>query len=148
MIRDGKKLPDGVQRKVPRLVELLKNDPDVVALFAFGSLAKNTLKPLSDLDFGILLNFRLRKKQRFEKHLDLIGLFTDLFHTDEIDLVILNDVPSRMAIQVLKTGKLLFCNDELALADLRERVIKSYLDFKPMRDEFDDVFLRGIGYHG
>jgi UTP:GlnB (protein PII) uridylyltransferase len=39
---------------------------DMVALFAFGSLAKNTLKPLSDLDFGILLNSRLRKKQRFE----------------------------------------------------------------------------------
>jgi predicted nucleotidyltransferase len=63
MIRDGKKLPDGVQRKVPRLVKFLKNDPDVVALFAFGSLAKNTFKPLSDLDFGILLNSRLRKKQ-------------------------------------------------------------------------------------
>ena len=47
----------------------------------------------------------------------------------EIDLVVLNDVPPRMAIQALKTGKLLFCNDRGALADLQERVVRSYLDF-------------------
>lgn len=148
MIRDGVKLPEGVQDKIPDLVRSVASDKDIVALFAFGSLARNALKPMSDLDFGVLLSFRLNKNERFEKHIKLIGQFTDFLKTDEIDLIDMNDVPPRIAFQILKTGKLLFCNDRAALIDFRERLIKIYLDFKPVREAFDSVFLKGIGYHG
>lgn len=148
MIREGRKLPKDIQKKVPEIVKVVEADPDVIAFFAFGSFATGPLKPLSDLDFGILLNDRLDKSQRFEKHLELIGLFTDTFRTDEIDLIILNDAPLRMAFQILKTGRMLTCRNTTALIDFRERVVKKYLDFKCMRDAFDAVFLEGIGYHG
>lgn len=148
MIREGKKLPEDVQDKVPEIVEAVEADPDVNALFAFGSLATGTLMPLSDLDFGILLNNRLDKNQRFDKHIQLIGVFTDTFRTDDIDLIILNDAPKRMAFQILKTGKMLACKNTAALTSFRERLVKEYLDFKCMKDSFDAVFLEGIGYHG
>ena len=67
--------------------------------------------------------------------------------TDEVDLVILNDAPDRFAHQILKTGKLLYGNP-IQLTDFIEKVNKQYLDFKPIRDQFDRVFLEGIGYHG
>ena len=148
MIREGKKLPKDVQKKIPEIIKAVEVDPDVVAFFVFGSFAIGFLKPLSDLDFGILLNDRLDKSQRFDKHIQLIGLFNDTFRTDEIDLIIMNDAPLRMAFQILKTGKILVCRNPAALIDFRELLVKKYLDFKCMRDAFDTVFLEGVGYHG
>ena len=148
MIRDGVKLPEGVENKIPDLVRKVGCDPDVIAMFAFGSLIQGALKPLSDLDFGVLLTARMGKKQRLQKHLELSNVFTDFFRTDEIDLIVLNDAPLRFAFEILKSGKLLVCSDRSEFTVYYERVIKTYLDFKPLRDRFDRVFLKGIGYYG
>jgi len=148
MIRDGVKLPKGVQYKIPELVQAMDDDQDVIALYVFGSLVHDALKPLSDLDFGILLNYRLDKRQRFDKHIELIGVFSDIFRTDEIDLICMNDAPSIITFQILKTGKMLTCKNGPALTSFRERLVKNYLDFKCMRDAFDAVFLKGTGYYG
>jgi uncharacterized protein len=78
MIREGVKLPKGVECKIPELIQAVVGDNDVIALYAFGSIAQNALKPLSDLDFGFLLSHRVDKIQRLDKHLELIGLFTSL----------------------------------------------------------------------
>jgi len=148
MIREGRKLPLDVTTKVGEIIQIVAADSDVTALYAFGGLAAGVLKPLSDLDFGVLLDNRLDNKQRFDKHIELIGVFNDTFRTDEIDLIIMNDAPIRMVFQILKTGKMLDCRDTGALIDFRDRLVKDYIDFKCMRDAFDAVFLEGIGYHG
>jgi hypothetical protein len=48
MIREGKKLPKDVLKKIPKLVDKISSLKDVVALFFFGSGSKGELKPLSD----------------------------------------------------------------------------------------------------
>ena len=148
MIREKPKLPHNILRRIPKLVTSLADDKDIVALYSFGSLAQNALKPLSDLDFGILLSSRMGKKECFDKHLKLVGLFTESIQTEEIDLVFMNHAPSNIAFQIVKTGKLLLCNDRRALIDFREQLVMSYLDFKFVRDAFDSAFLKGVGYHG
>jgi predicted nucleotidyltransferase len=148
MIREGVKLPKDVEYKIPGLTQSAARDRDIIALYAFGSLAQHALKPLSDLDFGILLASRLDKQERFDKDIELIGLFTDFLKTDEIDLIVMNDAPPRIAFNILKTGKLLLCNDRSTLVDFREHIVKYYLDFKYFRDQFDAIFLKGVGYYG
>ena len=148
MIREEIKLPDNVLEKLSDLIQAVKQHSDVVALYSIGSVVTNGLKPLSDLDFAILLSGQLNRQQRFEKHLELIGIFNTIFHTDEIDLTILNDAPFRFCFEVLKTGKLLYYKNKTELIDFRDQVIKNYLDFKYFRDSFDHVFLKGIGYNG
>jgi predicted nucleotidyltransferase len=148
MIRENGKLPDDILKRIPKLVDSLAGDKDVVALYSFGSLAQNALKPLSDLDFGILLSYQMNKKECFDKHLKLVGLFTESLQTEEIDLVFMNHAPSNIAFQIVKTGKLLLCNDRRALIDFREQLVMSYLDFKFVREAFDSAFLKGVGYHG
>jgi len=101
-----------------------------------------------DLDFGVLLSNALDRKERFEKSIDLLGVFNSTLKTDEVDLVILNDGPLRFAYNIIKTGNLLFCRDRSQLTDFIEKTIKYFLDFRPARDRFDREFLRGIGYHG
>jgi len=148
MIREGKKLPPDALKKIPALVERVSENPHVLALFIFGSGVKGPLKPLSDLDFGLVLSFGLSKKERFEKHLDLIGLFNQIFHSEDIDLVVMNDAPARFSHRIFKDGRLLFCRDKWALANFYEIVLNRYLDFKFYRDHFNEVFLKGVGYNG
>jgi predicted nucleotidyltransferase len=148
MIREGKKLPNGILNKIPQLVEDLKTDEDIVALFSFGSQTSGFLKPLSDLDFAILLTNKMGKTQRFDKHIKLIGKFNSTLSTDDVDLVILNDAPLRFSYHIIQSGKLLFCRKHDELIDHIEKTVKIYLDYKFFRDSFDRVFLNGIGYHG
>jgi predicted nucleotidyltransferase len=65
MIREGHKLPADVLDRIPALLAQISEDIDVMALYAFGSLATGALKPLSDLDFGILVT-----NEELEKPLD------------------------------------------------------------------------------
>lgn len=148
MIREGRKLPPLVADHIPVLIEEMSNDPGVVALFSFGSLARSDLKPLSDLDFAVLVSKSLDPKARFEKHLNLIGLFNQVFKTDEIDLVLLNDISRGFSYNVIFSGRMLYCSNRSELNDFIEKTVKFFLDFKFFRDEFDRAFLEGIGYHG
>jgi len=134
--------------RIPLLIEQIRKDSDVVALFAFGSLATGNLKPLSDLDFGILVSSIIGNQKRFDKHLDLIGIFNEVLQTDEVDLVMMNDAPMRFSHNIIKSGKLLYCSNKTELADFTEKTIKLYLDFRYFKDAFDDAFLKGIGYRG
>ncbi len=65
MIREGRQLPPDVNARIPALIQRISKDPDIIALFAFGNLASETLRPLSDLDFGILVSGKISKQKRF-----------------------------------------------------------------------------------
>ena len=148
MIREGLKIAADSTEKIPEMVDLVSADRDIIALFAFGGLAKGQLKPLSDLDIAVLISRRLTGSQRFEKHLNLLTTLNRLFRTDEIDLVVLNDASPRFAHSILRDGQLLFCREIDILIDFNEFVRKSYFDLKYYIDSFDEEFLKGIGYHG
>jgi predicted nucleotidyltransferase len=148
MIREGKKLPKDIADKLPQLADLVSADKDIVALLVFGSLARGELKPLSDIDLGVLLDKRLSKRERFDKHLDLIGRFTDFFRTEEIDLIVLNDAGMRFVVKVLTTGKILFERDRKELVDFYDKSTKIFLDFKYFIDDYNQTFLEGVGYNG
>ena len=148
MLREGHKLLLDVTDRIPGLITRISKDKDIVALFSFGSLASGNLKPLSDLDFGVLVSNKLDRKKRFDKHLNLIGLFNTIFETDEVDLILMNDAPMRFSYNIIKSGKLLFCADVDALTEFIEKTVKVYLDFRYFRDAFDKEFLKRVGYYG
>jgi predicted nucleotidyltransferase len=148
MIRDGHKLPPHIKTKIPELLDRVAEKSEVVALYAFGSLASGDLKPLSDLDFGILISRMLDKQKRFDDHLDLLGTFNQVLGTDEVDLVMMNDAPMRFSYNIIKSGKLIYCRNITELAEFIEKTIKFYLDFQFFRNAFDNAYLKGIGYSG
>jgi predicted nucleotidyltransferase len=148
MIREDHKLPRDVTNRIPLLIKQISNDREIIALFSFGSITRGDLKPLSDLDFGVIVSNILDRKTRFDKHLDLIGLFNKIMKTDEVDLILMNDAPLLFCHNILKTGKLLYYADSEVLTGFIEKTIKGYLDFRYFRDEFDREFIKGIGFHG
>ncbi|MBN2372571.1 nucleotidyltransferase domain-containing protein [bacterium] len=149
MIKEGKKIQvDDISNVLSEAIDILSKDTDIICLYAFGSLASATLKPLSDLDFGVLLSYRLDRMERFRRHLDLIGILNRIFKTDEIDLILMNDAPIRFSYNIIKNGRILFCRDKLALIDFHNKTIMQHLDFKYIRESFDRYFLKKAGYYG
>jgi predicted nucleotidyltransferase len=147
MIREKRLNPKAIER-LPQLVEQFKQKPLVVAMYLFGSFVHGQIKPLSDIDFAVLLDSKLNRKELFQEQLGLIGVACELLRTDEIDLIVLNNTPPRIAHSILSTGRLLFVKDKNQLVDFTEKVVKLYLDFKPYRKAFDQTFMQGIGLHG
>ena len=141
-----KNLPSDILKRLPHTYKRLRECEYVVALYIFGSLNEKQLKPLSDLDFAVLLSDKV--KDVFDIQLELIGILIDTLHTEEFDLIILNTAPVRFSFNIVKDGKLIFCKDKKQFINFRERIIKEFVDFKYYLNEFNQVFLEGTGYHG
>ena len=139
MIRE-EKLPEHILDKIPGLVERLNKEKDLEALYIYGSGARNELKPLSDLDFAILLNSKSIQKELFRRELDYRAYITDCLHTEEFDLILLNRAPIRFAHSVLREGKLLYHKNTSAVINFSEYINKHYLDFKFYKSEFNRIF--------
>jgi predicted nucleotidyltransferase len=148
VIRSQKKLPPKVSEKIPEIVNGLSGENNIAALYAIGSAATGDLRRLSDLDFGVLLDTKIPKKERFDIHSSLLGYLNQKFQTDEIDLILLNEAPARIAYSILKDERLLLCHNSKELIDFSEDTVRTHLDFKFFIDDFDRTFLKTIGYYG
>ncbi len=67
-----------------------------------------------------------------------------LFPNKELDIVFLNNAPLTLKFEVVTTGKVIYSISEKFSADYKERVIKEYIDFKPLLEEQDKILLERI----
>jgi len=137
-----KKLPANILKKIPLLISKLEKEDEIIALYLFGSAAQESLKPLSDLDFAVLTD---KNKDSLNLHLKLIGIVSEIMNTDDFDLVLLNNAPPRLAHNILKTGKLLFCKKKERLINFIEKNNIQYSDFKYYKDQFNFIFQQKMG---
>jgi len=109
-----------------RLNQYLKDDERFMAVLLFGSYGTQFQHLLSDVDFGVLT----REKLNIDEQLKIMSDFTDIFHEDDINIVFLNDNDLVIQNQVITTGRLVFCRDDIFLADFIEYVSKRFIDFQ------------------
>jgi len=114
------------------LRQFFATQSDVVLAYLLGSQARGRAHALSDVDIAVLLAGSLDKKQRFDACLKLMAELSRLLRRDEVDVVILNDVPVALRYRVLRDGVLLSCRDHDRMIDFRLRTVNEYLDFKPI----------------
>src|SRR3990172_4090002 len=91
------------------LVDRLASDEDIVAVYLFGSYARDEVGPLSDVDIGVLLRHHVLSEHYFDKQLDFVEKAARALRTDEVDLVILNQAPAPLAYRVIRERNVLFC---------------------------------------
>jgi len=146
MIKE-KRINSDPRKKLPGLIKKLKQIDSIVAFYLHGSYVSNNILPLSDIDFAVLFDLHLTGKENFELYLKVNSVITMALGTEEFDLINMNTYPSRFSHNVLKEGKLLFCNDRGHLVDFIEKNNMQYLDFKFYRSSFDKEFLNSLGVH-
>lgn len=118
-----------------RLRERLEREPDILVAYVYGSHARGTAGPLSDVDVGVLLR---EDGDLFARRLDLIGAVSEVVGSVAADVVVLNEVPVALGYRVLRDGKLLFSRDEKARIRHFVRTVDRYIDMAPMRRTYSE----------
>lgn len=94
----------------------------------FGSVAKETNNPLSDVDICISLD--LPAKARLNARIKLSGTLPEKY-----DIQIFEDLPLYLQKSVL-SGKVLYCKNKKKLIEKAISIIKEYGDFKKVYDYY------------
>jgi hypothetical protein len=113
------------------LRQALDLEPDLLYAFVFGSSARGTHRPDSDVD--IAMEFRpgsapgVRAMGRLAARLESAT-------RRPVDLVLLDEAPAPLAYRVFGHGRVLIERDHAALVARKARVIVEYLDWKPIEE--------------
>jgi len=126
-------LPD-TEILVDRLGELLSaraEEEGIAAAWLFGSVARGTARPNSDIDIGIL--YREDPPRTLAGIGQVFNLEEELTEITDlpIQVVNLNHAPVDLVIRVLRDGKLLLGQDSLQRIDFEVRSRNEFWDLEP-----------------
>lgn len=114
----------------------------VVLAFLFGSQARETSGPASDVDIAVLLPKKFSKKKRFETRLVLMKECADILKR-ETDIVVFNDISSLFfQYAVLNEGKIIYQSSEEAAVDFESRTMSRYFDFQPFLMAYNKQYVK------
>ena len=137
----NKKLPENILDFLPQVVDFLKTRQKVVFAYLFGSLARDKVLPLSDIDVAIYLKegVDLNKEK-----MSILQNLIDLLGTEEIDLVLLNTAPLTLKARIVENKKILVDKEPFLRHSFESLVLREYFDFSKKEEEiFKRRFLIG-----
>jgi predicted nucleotidyltransferase len=111
------------------LRRILAEDSRISYALLFGSVARGSAHPASDIDVAIGLASGARLDPLAIG--DLVSRLERAADT-AIDLVVLDDAPPGIAYRVFRDGQILVMKDARSLAHRKARAILEYLDFLPV----------------
>ncbi len=104
--------------QINKTVKELKEHPKVMAIILFGSYAKGTQKPISDVDIAVIVKDPDKS----------IEAEVSSFSSNVFDVVNFHRLPLYIQFEVLKYGKPLFVRDAEYFLDIKRNVLKEYLE--------------------
>ena len=119
---------------ITKIIEEVKTDEEILAVFLFGSTARKENDKHSDIDICLVLTPRsYTSRELSQKKLSYLKRFN-------LDIQVFQQLPIYIKTRVLKEGKVLHCKDEDALYDIAFTVIQEFADFEPIyRDYLKEV---------
>lgn len=117
---------------------------DVLLAYLFGSSARGVEGPMSDIDIGILLKEPLSRAEAFDKRIFFTYKLASLFHTNKIDIIILNVATPEIKFNVIKDGKVIYNRDEKSRINFEMRTMSEYFDTAPLRKEYAESLFKNI----
>lgn len=123
----------------------LEAEPDVANALLFGSRARGTEHPDSDVDVAVELTAGAARDVRA-----LGGLAARLESAagHPVGLVLLDEAPAPLAYRIFRDGQVLVERDHAALVARKARAILGYLDFKPVEELCAAGVLRAAAARG
>ncbi|MCL6639266.1 MAG: DUF86 domain-containing protein [Firmicutes bacterium] len=92
---------------MPRLEQVFRRHPQVIAAYLFGSQATGRATPVSDVDAGVLFHEGMDDMESFQVEMSLQDDLEKTFQTDNLDLIVLDKAPLPLQYNAT-SGKLLF----------------------------------------
>jgi len=99
---------------------------------------------MSDVDIAVLLDRALSSEQMDKLELSIWRNLTEIFHTDEVDLFVMNKIPLSMQFEIIYSGEIICNNDNDTRTDYEVLTCAKYWDFKHLEDEYDRQSLKRL----
>jgi uncharacterized protein len=119
----------------PDLIQLLKKffaaEPEVKFAYLFGSQARQTAGPLSDLDLAVYLDEQV---DLFASRLRIMEALAKTLGSERFDLVVLNRAPLVLRFEVIRYG--------IVLKDAPEQRVE--FETEVLRQYLDTIYLRRV----
>ncbi len=115
-----------------RLADFFAREPGVASVWLFGSQARGTARPDSDVDLAVLYADGAAPPDAVAWYRDLYARLA-LLGAGEPDLVLLDRADPVLRRQVYETGRPLYVRDADRDVDFRVRSWMEYLDLAPIR---------------
>ncbi|GAB6066982.1 type II toxin-antitoxin system antitoxin [Methylothermus subterraneus] len=134
----------GSQTVIDRLLDHLirKLGEELLGVWLYGSFASGDVRPDSDIDLAVLTCRPLPEDRLRELALELMDL-----GGRDVDLVDLRRAPTVLAMQVISSGRRLYCRDRFACELFETHVFSDYVDLNERRAGIlQDIRQRGSVY--
>lgn len=101
--------------------------------YLFGSSARRTEGPLSDIDIAVLFSQELKRDQYAKAQVSLMAELIGFFHKDDVEVAVLNTAPPLLRYEVYQDGVLIYSSSEEARVDFEVKALRDYCDTARMR---------------
>jgi uncharacterized protein len=110
------------------LLGYFEQHPEILSAYLFGSFAKGTATPSSDVDLALFL----AKTPGIAWITDTTAALSKQLGR-EVDLILLNNASPFLKFQVFRYGKLLFERDRKSLSHFLASSLIEYYDYEPLK---------------
>lgn len=131
---------DFIESRKQVLADLCRKE-GIELLYVYGSLAKNKMKKLSDVDIAV----KKKAKLGLEEYLLIIGRLQEIFKREDIDLVDLMEAPALLRSEILKLGELIYSSNPILLAKFKYQTFREFLDTSFLRKSFSRYLRMAMG---
>jgi predicted nucleotidyltransferase len=116
-----------IEASIAALRDALLADQRIAAAILFGSAAKGTARPSSDLDVGVVAASAEDAAALEARYLNLVAELSAVAER-EVHLVLLDRADPVIGRQAFAHGRTLFERDRKRRADVLERILTEYFD--------------------
>jgi predicted nucleotidyltransferase len=120
----------------------------VDAAYVYGSVARGTVTPFSDIDIALLLSESPPPYERLMLELDIQAAIEDGSGLSEVDVRAINEAPLSARGKIVQQGVLLYERDRARRIAFEVQTRKRYFDFAPTAHRLRAAFLDKIHREG
>lgn len=117
---------------------------NISLIYLFGSSIIGTQREESDIDIGVVFEKPEGIKNTMILFEELYQSLSQDFPDRDLDIVFLDFAPLTLQFEVVTTGKVIYRVSRELEYDYKEKIIKEYIDFKPLLDVQDQILLERI----
>ena len=116
------------------LKKYFQKHTEIEVAYIFGSVTQGRTSSLSDIDIAVITDSQQIKEEtyRYGYKAEILTDLIKLFKTNDVDLVILNEVNTLLKHRVLYFGKLIYSKNERKRIAFQTETINKYNDYKQL----------------
>lgn len=122
-------------------LDYIKKEGNIKIAYLFGSYADNTYNENSDIDIAVIYKEDMDEYDHAGKSIDVSKVFGYI----NVDYIDLEKVNVFLQFEILKKGKVIYCEDDKYLTDFMNKVQEQYIEMDYERQKYCSIVLREEG---